>query len=123
MNALLALFAARLILWILPFSSIQRLASRSSRPARVSKDRRSILSSVLTAARWIPFTTCLTQAFAAQFLLARAGHASVIHLGVATSAAGTATLRAHAWLTVNGCTVLGDFDVEEFQELTALPVA
>jgi hypothetical protein len=56
-------------------------------------------------ARYVPRATCLTQALALQYLLARAGHASELFVGVRQDEAGR--FLAHAWLACNGRTVLG----------------
>lgn len=56
-------------------------------------------------ARAVPGATCLTQALALRYLLARAGHGSDLHVGVRRDAAGR--FAAHAWVSVNGRVVLG----------------
>ena len=60
---------------------------------------------VRNAARIVPGASCLTQALAAQFLLARSGHRSQIQIGVARDAGGR--FLAHAWLISNGRVVVG----------------
>jgi hypothetical protein len=50
---------------------------------------------VARAARPVPGATCLTQALAAQVLLARAGHASSLRMGARRR---NGVLEAHAWL-------------------------
>lgn len=50
---------------------------------------------------WHP--TCLRQSMAARTLLARRGIDATLHLGVAD----VATMDAHAWVTVEGRTVVG----------------
>jgi hypothetical protein len=53
----------------------------------------------------VPGASCLTQAMALQYLLARAGHASELFVGVRQDEAGA--FQAHAWLACNARTVLG----------------
>ncbi|TIV06075.1 MAG: lasso peptide biosynthesis B2 protein, partial [Mesorhizobium sp.] len=60
---------------------------------------------VAAAARLVPGASCLTQALAGQYLLARQGNASKISIGIER---GTGSeLRAHAWLMSGNHIVLG----------------
>lgn len=59
---------------------------------------------VSKAARYVPRATCLTQALAGQYLLARRGIASRIRFGVDATGA---EFRAHAWLISGDSIVLG----------------
>jgi hypothetical protein len=72
---------------------------------------------VRNAARLVPGATCLTQALAAQFLLARAGHRSQIRIGVAKDLDGK--FLAHAWLISDGRVLLGGTS-RELRRYTAL---
>ncbi len=60
---------------------------------------------VRNAARLVPGASCLTQALAAQYLLARAGCRSHLQVGVARDPAGR--FLAHAWLVSDGKVVIG----------------
>jgi hypothetical protein len=62
---------------------------------------------VRRASRFVPGATCLTQAIAARTLLARRGHSSTLHLGVAKE---DGELKAHAWLEAGGRVVIGEFE-------------
>jgi hypothetical protein len=53
----------------------------------------------------VPGASCLTQALAAQYLLARSGHRSQLRVGVAQDPSGR--LLAHAWLVSDGRVVIG----------------
>ena len=58
------------------------------------------------ASRCVPGARhCLTQALAAQFLLARQGRSTQLRIGVAKDEAGQ--LRAHAWLESDGVAIFG----------------
>lgn len=61
------------------------------------------------AARLVPRATCLTQALAAQIMLARRGVPSVLQIGVdrAADSTGSARFEAHAWLEVDGLVLVG----------------
>jgi hypothetical protein len=72
------------------------------------------------AARIVPGATCLTQAFAAQLLLARAGYRSQMRIGVAKDEQGQ--FIAHAWLISNDRVVVGGSseDLRRYVSLTDL---
>lgn len=56
-------------------------------------------------ARFVPRASCLTQALALQYCLARGGHACELQVGVRRDDAGR--FAAHAWVSCNGRIVLG----------------
>jgi hypothetical protein len=60
---------------------------------------------VAVAARYIPGSKCLVQAIAGRNLLARYGFPADIHIGVAKDSRNW--LSAHAWVEVEGKTVIG----------------
>jgi hypothetical protein len=66
---------------------------------------RQLARRIVRLARLVPRASCLTQALALQYLLARSGHASDLHVGVRTDPAGR--FEAHAWLTCNEQVVIG----------------
>ena len=66
---------------------------------------RRIAWGISAAARLVPFATCLTQALAGQYMLARSGKASQIRIGINRDAAPK--LAAHAWLISGDHIVLG----------------
>ena len=78
---------------------------------------------VRTASRLVPFASCLTQAQAAQILLARSGIASTVCLGVRETAFGG--LAAHAWLLLDGRLILGGepHEIARFRQLAVLGAA
>jgi len=78
---------------------------------------RRIAVAVRRSARFIPAATCLTQALAAQYLLARSGHRSTIRIGARRDRDGR--LEAHAWLLCEDVVVLGGSD-EELADLVPL---
>jgi Transglutaminase-like superfamily len=98
----------RLGLWILPFQVVRRAlrCNRSSVSAHLaSMPVRRLAWAVQAAARRIPRASCLTQALALQYLLARAGHHAQVRIGVAKKAPG---LESHAWLEFRGEVLVGD---------------
>lgn len=82
-------------------------------PARLAR-------AVRAGSRLVPFASCLTQAQAAQILLARRGMASTVCLGVRQTAAGE--LAAHAWLIAGGSMLLGGstHELAAFRQLAEL---
>jgi hypothetical protein len=75
---------------------------------------------VRTAGRALPGVTCLGRAVALHFLLCRAGHDSVIRVGVAAD--GRLQFDAHAWVVCEGRVVIGDAgeDLARYAILTDL---
>lgn len=75
---------------------------------------------VTLAARFVPGATCLTQALAGHYLLARQGIASTVRVGAKSTADGG--FAAHAWLLAGETVVLGGLseDVKTFAPLVDL---
>jgi hypothetical protein len=124
MQALVAVPAVRLALWLLPFRIVRRqvgrAAARHTRRDRLQLVRADqIVWAVMAVSARVPRATCLTQALAASLLLPRYGHDATLRVGVAKDEDGR--LRAHAWLESGGVTVLGEPEPGAFQSLP--PVA
>lgn len=109
-KALLLLGAIRLGLWLLSFQTLQKMVTRAAqgslKPRKAGQapvDK--IVWAVRVASRYVPEATCLTQALAAQVLLARRGHPVNLRLGVARSETGE--FQAHAWVECQGRVVIG----------------
>jgi len=109
----------RLGLWLLPFGTLDRLLSacvRSSRYPTHSLDQ--LVWAVRAASARIPCASCLTQSLALHYLLARSGHPSRIHIGVAKAEGGE--FRAHAWVESNGRILLNSpAEVAQYARLTS----
>ena len=73
---------------------------------------------VYRASAFVPGSACLSRAVCLQWLLARSGHASILHVGVRREAEGS--IAAHAWVTCGGAVVLGaeGHELAEFVHLT-----
>lgn len=104
-KCLAALVAMRLALTLAGFSFIRRRMPRAGASAGAHYYARQLARRIERLAPAVPGASCLTQALALQWLLARAGHGSDLNVGVARDADGT--FRAHAWLTCNGRVVIG----------------
>jgi hypothetical protein len=72
---------------------------------------------VTKISRYVPKSTCLAQALAAQVLLTRHDHPAHLHVGITRGEDGG--LRGHAWLESRGSTVVGGG--EELSRYTRVP--
>jgi hypothetical protein len=104
-RALFTVAAIRVGLWLLPFRVLRRLLARKTQVPVAVYGVDSIVWAVTTASRYVPVATCLTQALAAQLLLARQGYSAELTIGVAKNREGR--LEAHAWLVNQGQVVIG----------------
>ena len=117
-----AVVAARLLLWALPYRLLAAVLERSTARAKTGRDPwdaqavgQRIGAGVARAARLVPRATCLVQALAAQWLIARSGASSSLRFGVAKDAMG---VEAHVWLESGGQVVLGGDHRDRFTALT-----
>lgn len=76
-----------------------------------------VRSGVAWASRYVPHATCLTQAVACRYLLARQGYATTLRIGVRRDK--DQTFAAHAWL-LNGEEVVIGGDSAELQTYARL---
>ena len=105
-HCLAVVSAVRLALTLSSYSHVRSLVTRldARRDASIA-DLRRVAWGVAAAARLVPGASCLTQALAGQYLLAREGNASKISIGIEK---GTGSeLKAHAWLMSGSHIVLG----------------
>ncbi|CDX12929.1 conserved hypothetical protein [Mesorhizobium sp. SOD10] len=105
-RCLIVVGAVRLALTLSSYNRVRGMVTRldARRDAGIG-DLRRVAWGVAAAARLVPGATCLTQALAGQYLLARQGNASKISIGIEK---GTGSeLKAHAWLMSGNHIVLG----------------
>jgi len=114
LRAFFVLGVARVVVWLLPLAAARRMVTRTAGTTEHAPVERFVWA-VRVASRYLPRTTCLTQALAAQALLASAGHESSIEIGVANDGQG---LEAHAWLTCRNQIVIGGPEVTRYARLT-----
>jgi len=105
------LWIIRMMLWILPFSVIQKIMGRFT---AVSGESHSVPIEKLTWAvavmsRYVPKATCLTRALTAQIVLAGQNYNSNLKIGVSKN---NGEFEAHAWLEADDKIVLGESEVE-----------
>jgi len=112
-KAFFLLLTVRLMLWILPFSFIQKITPRLTdvsgdmKTSEVSIEKLTWAIKVMSI--YIPGATCLTRALAAQILLARYNYSSNIKIGVFKNGE---EFEAHAWLETEGGIILGESETQ-----------
>ena len=100
----------RLGLRLLPFKTLRRFLAKMTRSItrlqgaeQIPIDK--VIWAVTLASRYVPKTTCLTQAMVVQMLLVRRGHPAHLRIGVARGEARQ--FEAHAWVECQGKIVIG----------------
>ena len=116
LHSFLLIFAVRVGLSVLPFRLVRRLAASPDdhESGQIHSVER-IVWAVMAARRYIPRSTCLTQALGAQRLLARSGHHCSLRIGVAKD--DQLRFHAHAWVLCGTQVVIGGPDVEHYVPL------
>lgn len=105
LRCLLIVAIMRIALSLLPYRRIGRwIPAPAGAPAN-DDDVYRVAWGVAAVAKLIPHASCLTQALAGQYLLAKAGHPATIQIGVAREKDGR--VSAHAWLLHGDRIVLG----------------
>lgn len=104
-RCLAALVVMRLALSTVGYNRIRARMPAAAPSPEAHFYARQLARRIERLARLVPRASCLTQALALRYLLARAGKACEIHVGVRRDAAGA--FAAHAWVTCNGRIVLG----------------
>jgi hypothetical protein len=120
LRAFICVSAIRIGLWIMDFAA-PRPRAKILRFREYSRGDcvNEIVWAVRTVSRYFPGASCLTQALAAQALLARSNHQSRIEIGVVKEGDRFA---AHAWLMCDERIVLGGPDVTRYALLAAWEV-
>jgi hypothetical protein len=126
-EAMLLLGAIRPGLWLLPFETVRRLLARAARMPAGSQEvdlpsAERVVWALAVASRYAPrggAGTCLTQALAAQTMLARRGHPALLRIGLTKDE--ERRLQAHAWVESAGKVVIGgSANLERYTLLPAL---
>ncbi len=110
MQALLVVLCVRVGLRLLPFPRLRRALYRLTPRPRARREPdpavvQEVVSAVRRVSRHVPGAACLTQALAAQALLARRGVPALLGIGAALGELDQA--RAHAWVECGGRIALG----------------
>ena len=94
---------------MLSFATLMRLLAAAKRLRRSSRPQPARITwAVKGAARLLNGRTCLTEALAADVMLCRRGHQSLLRIGVKKRNGGAAPLEAHAWVESDGLIVAGE---------------
>ena len=105
------LWTVRMMLWILPFSVIQKVVNRftviSGEYPNIPLEK--LTWAVAVMSKYVPKATCLTRALTAQILLAGQNYNSNLKIGVSKN---NGEFEAHAWLESNDKIVLGESETE-----------
>ena len=112
--------AVKLALMTMRYRRLRRYLPQSSADAAPPAMCSRISLAVATAARLVPGANCLTQALAAQVLLALRGFSSDVKVGVRLEDDGR--FGAHAWLTCGDRIVIGGgrMELDRFEPLIEL---
>ncbi len=116
-KCLAALAGMRLALSAAGYAAIRARMPRAPVMPDAHYYARQIARRIERLARFVPGASCLTQALALQWLLARSGHGCELLVGVRRDAEGH--FAAHAWVACNDRIVLGAADtrIEDFTRL------
>jgi hypothetical protein len=117
LRALFLVATLRAGLCLLPFRVVQRLTGKACKGAAAIHSVGQHVWAVRAASRCVPGASCLTQALAAQVLLARSGYDSRIEIGVTKDE--QRRFRAHAWVVCGDEIVIGGAQVDRYVPLAA----
>lgn len=117
-QAALAILLVRLTLVLFSMRTIGRLISCIDSSRTTNLRIRPIILAVGSVARFMPGTTCLVQALAAQFLLMRHGHKPSLTIGVTKDKVGG--FAAHAWVTCENEIVIGAQVTENYLSILCM---
>jgi hypothetical protein len=117
LRALFLVGAIRAGLCLLPFRVVQRFTARTSMDTAAIHPVGRYVWAVRATSRCVPGATCLTQALAAQVLLAKSGYDSRIEIGVTKD--HQRRFRAHAWVVCGDEIVIGGGEVDRYVPLAA----
>ncbi len=104
-RCLAALVVMRIALSCAGYAAIRKRMPQAKTSAQSHYYARQLARRIERLARFVPRASCLTQALALQYLLARSGHKSELQVGVRRDEAGR--FLAHAWVSCNERVVLG----------------
>jgi hypothetical protein len=106
-KTILLAWIIRIILWIFPFSVLQKLVDKVSKKPQKLKhvSLKKLVWAVNIASKYSPKSTCLTRSITGYILLSRYGYSTKIKIGVSKS--DKSNLDAHAWLENNDNVVIG----------------
>jgi len=117
-QAVLITAVIRLSLELLSLRTVQRLAMGLSWRCDQFLSPRRVVWAVRSAAHFVPRSTCLVQALAAQVLLIQQGYRPRLTIGVAKRESDH--FVAHAWVTCEDEVLIGGADIGNYTALLDL---
>ena len=117
-QAVFAMYLIRLSLALFSLRTVHRLAVNITWRCDESLSADRIVWAVRSAARFVPGSTCLVQALAAQALLMRYGYRTLLTIGVAKNENNR--LGAHAWVTCEDEVLIGGHEAANYTALLNL---
>jgi hypothetical protein len=117
-----ALLLVRLMLGVLPFTTIRAVCVRARRPVNINETPTDVRPHILRVARLVEIAaryspagaTCLTETLALAWLLGRRGIMTNVRIGVARR---NRHVAAHAWLEREGRPIYGLSDGDRYVPL------
>lgn len=110
LKTLFLMIKVRLMLWVLPFSSIQKSVTDVKPTNKENITLNNLIWAVNVSSHYVPRATCLTNALTGYSLLSQHGYTSLIKIGVGKSFEGE--FEAHAWLEYKDKVVIGESEKE-----------
>jgi len=117
-QAVLAMYLIRLSLALLSLRTVLRLTMTINWRCDQSLSADRIVRAVRSAARFVPGSSCLVQAFAAQALLVRHGYWPLLTIGVAKNECNQ--FGAHAWVVCENEVLIGSQQMANYTALLKL---
>ena len=109
LETLFLMMKVRLMLWVLPFSHIQKsFLETPINKHDIPLER--LIWAVKVSSHYVPRATCLTNALTGQSLFLKHGYPCMIKIGVGKSDEGE--FEAHAWLEYGDEVVIGESEKE-----------
>jgi hypothetical protein len=109
----------RIALLVLRWSTIRLLVSRRVSPRREEAAPARVAWALRVCERWLPWVTCLSQALAAQWLLALSGHAAEVQIGAYRDEDGV--MRFHAAVLCGEQAIYGEREMATLLRLGSSP--
>lgn len=110
LKTLLLMVKIRLMLWLMPFGSIQKSLTKVKQTSAGDMPVSNLTWSVNVASHYVPQATCLINALTGYSLFSQYGYPSQIKIGVDKSSKGE--FEAHAWLEYEDEVVIGGSEKE-----------
>lgn len=109
-KTLFIMIKIRSMLWLMPFSNIQKSFSKIKVTGKRDKTVCDLSWSLKAVSHYFPGSTCLSNALTGYILLSKHGYAGLVKIGVGKSVEGE--FEAHAWLEYGDRIIIGESEKE-----------